>query len=573
MKSTVPDSAEIAEIYADVAQRASRLLTRYMKRRAKEGLRVPDEELSVARAFMDLSAHLLVNPFRLARAQMGLVRDHFLLVRQSMLKTMGIPVRAVADPDPDDMRFRDHAWQENFVFDFLKQSYLITAHRLNDVVAQADGLDAATHATVSALTRRYLDALSPSNFALTNPEVLRETVGSNGKNLIKGLKNLLKDLEAADGRLQFDNIAANKCRLGQDLACTPGKVVFENELLQLIHYAPSTAQQFKKPLLIIPPWIGKHYLLDLREDNSLVKWTTDQGFTTFIVSWANPDEMLARKTFDDYLKDGTLAAIKAVQQASGARKIHLAAYCLGGSLLMATLAYMAARRDYRAASATFLASTLDHSDGENTEISDAFGRQRAGDLIWSFVVSNYLLGKDAFPNDLLYWNADSMRLPETMHAFYIEHFRHGDKLRQAGGLTLAGIAIDVAKVKVPCYFVSTVDDQIAPWQNGYRNTRLPGGPVRFVLGGSGHIAGIVNPPAQARHGYWTSDALPAQADAFLAHATRHEGSWWTDWHEWLCGQTDGQLLVDARQPGAAPLTAIENAPGRYATRRSEAASN
>jgi polyhydroxyalkanoate synthase len=486
---------------------------------------------------------------------------------------MGIPLRAVVDSDPDDPRFRDHAWQENFVFDFLKQSYLITARRLNDAVAQADGLDAATHATVSAYTKRYLDALSPSNFALTNPEVLRETVGSNGKNLVKGLKNLLKDLEAADGRLQFGGIAATECRLGRDLACTPGKVVFENELLQLIHYAPSTAQQFKRPLLIVPPWTNKYYLLDLRKDNSLVKWATDQGFTTFIVSWANPDETLARKTFDDYLKDGALVAIKAVQQASGARKIHLAAYCLGGPLLMATLAYMAARRDYRAASATFLASTLDHSDGANPEIADAFGGQRAGDLIWSFVVDNYLLGKDAFPSDLLYWHADAMRLPEAMHAFYLEHFRRGDKLRQPGGLTLAGIAIDVAKVKVPCYFVSTVDDQIAPWQNGYRNTRLPGGPVRFVLGGSGHIAGIVNPPAQARHGYWTNDALPEQADAFLANATRHGGSWWTDWREWLRGQADGELLVDARQPGAAPLTVIENAPGRYAARPSQAAAD
>ncbi|HOL64083.1 MAG TPA: class I poly(R)-hydroxyalkanoic acid synthase [Accumulibacter sp.] len=554
--------ADFAELYLDVARQASRLLARHMKRRARAGQVLSTGELGVAKAYMDLSVHLLSNPFRLARTQIELMRDHLRLAQHSLLKSMGLSSRDIATPASDDPRFDDQAWSNHFLFDFLKQSYLITSRHVHEALSHADGIHDATRGQLDTLTHRYLDALSPSNFALTNPAVWRETVNSRGRNLTKGLKQLLNDL-------QTDALPRQHAReLGIDLANTPGQVVFENELLQLIQYAPATPQQFAKPLLIIPPWLHKYYLFDLRADHSFVKWCTDQGFTTFIISWVNPDAALAERTFADYLTQGTLAALRAVQQVTGERKIHLAGYCLAGALLMATLAYMAAKRDYRAASATFLASTLDFSattgqpDHPLPNAPQASQRLRNSDLLWSFVVNHYLLGREAFPDDLLYWNTDVTRLPTALHAFHQGRFQSDNALAKPGALSLAGVDLDVRKVKVPCYFLATIDDQIAAWSSVYLGTRLPRGPFRFVLGGSGHLTGIVDPPATGRHGYWTAGDLPANPKAFLAAASHHPGSWWTDWRDWLLAQDDRQ--VDARWPGESKLRSIEEAPGRYA---------
>jgi len=585
---SLPNPADVAKSYAEVAQRASRLLTQFMEKKAKEGVAAPSDELGIAKAFMDLSARLLANPYKLAQTQMEMMRDYFSLWQHSTLKMMGMPFEAIASPEKTDKRFKDEDWEENFLFDFMKQSYLITARHLHDTVSTVDGLDEATQTKVNFFTRQYIDALSPTNFALTNPEVFRETVKSHGQNLVKGLNNLLQDMEAGDGKLRIRMTDTDAFELGKNVATTPGKVIFQNDLIQLIQYEPTTKDQFKKPLLIIPPWINKYYILDLREKNSYVKWATDQGHTTFIMSWVNPDEKLGHKNFEDYLLEGSMAAIDAVEKATGEKEINVAGYCLGGTLLMSTLAYMAAKKDKRIASATFFTALIDFSQPgelgifldesavagvekrmaengflEGSEMAGTFNMLRANDLIWSFVVNNYLMGKDPFPFDLLYWNSDSTRMPATMHSFYLRNMYLGNKLREPGGIELAGVKIDISKVKTPCYFISTIEDHIAPWKSTYMGAQLPSGPVKFVLGGSGHIAGIVNPPVANKYGYWTNAELPDAAEAFLEGATHNPGSWWTDWQQWVTSQTNGDKKVPARKPGAGGLKAIEDAPGTY----------
>ncbi|HNN47230.1 MAG TPA: class I poly(R)-hydroxyalkanoic acid synthase, partial [Azospira sp.] len=416
---TLPNPADVAKTYAEVAQRASRLITQFMEKKAKEGVAAPSDEMGIAKAYMDLSARLLANPYKLAQTQMNMMWDYFSLWQGSMLKMMGMPMNPVAAPEKADKRFKDEDWEQHFLFDYIKQSYLIAARHLHDTVCCVEGLDETTQTKINFFTRQYIDALSPSNFALTNPEVFRETVKSHGQNLVKGLNNLLHDVEQGDGQLRIRMTDTSAFEMGKNVATTPGKVIFQNDLIQLIQYDPATKDQYKKPLLIVPPWINKYYILDLRDKNSMVKWATDQGHTTFIMSWVNPDERLSHKSFEDYVLDGSMAAINAVEQATGEKEINLAAYCLGGTLLMTTLAYMAAKKDKRAASATFFTTMLDFSEPgelgvfldeptvdalekkmaergylEGSEMAGTFNMLRANDLIWSFVVNNYLMGKD-----------------------------------------------------------------------------------------------------------------------------------------------------------------------------------
>ena len=591
---TLPNPADVAKTYAEVAQRASRLLTQYMEKKAKNGVSGPSDEMGVAKAYMDLSSRLLANPYKLAQTQMNMMWDYFSLWQGSTLKMFGMPTSPIAAPDKGDKRFKDEDWEQHFMFDYIKQSYLIAARHLHDTVSDVEGLDETTQTKVNFFTRQYIDALSPSNFAMTNPEVFRETVKSHGQNLVKGLNNLLQDVDS-DGQLRIRMTDTAAFEMGKNVATTPGKVVFQNDLIQLIQYDPQTKDQYKKPLLIVPPWINKYYILDLRDKNSMVKWATDQGHTTFIMSWVNPDERLSHKSFEDYVLDGSMAAINAVEQATGEKEINLAAYCLGGTLLMTTLAYMAAKKDKRAASATFFTTMLDFSEPgelgvfldegvvtglekkmaergylEGSEMATTFNMLRANDLIWSFVVNNYLMGKDPFPFDLLYWNSDSTRMPCAMHSFYLRNMYLGNKLREPGGIEIAGVAIDISKVKTPCYFISTVEDHIAPWKSTYKGAHLPSGPVKFVLGGSGHIAGIVNPPAANKYGYWTNEELPADADEFLKGATQNPGSWWVDWQNWLLAQTNGDKKVPARKPGTGGLPVLEDAPGAFVKFRLDA---
>ena len=580
------DPMQLSKAYADMAQQSQQMVSEFIKRRAVSSIGTADE-LGIGKAFLDLTAKMMADPFKLAEMQWKMWRDYTMLWQGSVMKIMGQNADPVAEPDPADPRFKDEAWQQNFLFDYIKQSYLIAARYLHDVVANVKGMDEQTTKKVNFFTRQFIDALSPTNFVLTNPEVLRETVETGGQNLVKGLKNLLQDLERGDYKqLRIKMTDLDAFKLGENIATTKGKVVYQNELMQLIQYLPTTEKVYQRPLLIIPPWINKFYILDLRENNSFIKWAVMQGHTVFVISWVNPDAKLAHKDFEDYLLEGTMAALVAIEKATGEKEVNAIGYCLGGTLLAATLAFMAAKHDERITSATFLATLIDFSEPgelgvfvdeqqvsalekrmekcgylEGSEMAATFNMLRSNDLIWSFVVNNYLLGKDPFPFDLLYWNSDSTRMPAKMHSFYLRNMYIKNLLKKPGGITLAGVPIDLSKVKTPTYFLSTAEDHIAPWKTTYNGARLFAGTVKFVLGGSGHIAGVINPPAANKYGYRTNPKLATGADSWLESAKPNKGSWWPDWEKWV--EKFGGEKVAPRIPGEGELKALEEAPGSY----------
>ncbi|MBX6321616.1 MAG: class I poly(R)-hydroxyalkanoic acid synthase [Rhodospirillaceae bacterium] len=571
---------------AKIAERSQRLVGEFLRRQPDGTEGANPDPLNIAGAFMEMTARLMADPVALAAAQSRLWLDMVALWHSAARRMMGAPSEPVIAPAPGDRRFRDPAWEQNQVFDFIKQSYLLIARWMQSTVRQVEGLDEKTSQKVDFYTRQFVDALAPTNFLLTNPEVLRATVESGGENLLRGLENLLRDLEEGKGRLSIRMTDSEAFAIGENIAVTPGKVVFQNDLIQLIQYDPTTAEVHRRPLLVVPPWINKYYILDLREDNSFVRWAVGQGHTVFIISWVNPDERLARKTFDDYLTEGLLGALEAVERATGERSANVVGYCLGGTLLAAGLAWMAAKGMDRAASATFLATLVDFREPgelgvfideeqlaalearmrrkgylEGRDMATTFNMLRANDLIWSFVVNNYLLGKDPFPFDLLYWNADSTRMPAAMHSFYLRRMYQENKLIEPGGITLAGVPIDLRRVKLPCFIVATREDHIAPWRSTYAATQTYSGPVRFVLAASGHIAGIVNHPAAGKYGYWTNNRTPPTPEAWLEGAVEHKGSWWPEWAKWVARFGGGK--VPARHPGDGGLTPIEDAPGSY----------
>ncbi|PTD95590.1 PHA/PHB synthase family protein [Pseudothauera lacus] len=591
----LPDPKEVAKTYAEVAQRASKLISEHVQRQLKKGVAAPADELGIAQAFMDMMAKLLSNPYKLAQSQMNLVWDYFSLWQHSMLRFMGMQAPPVAAPEKTDKRFKDEEWEQHFMFDFIKQSYLIAARHVHDTVCCVEGLDEQTQKKVNFYTRQYIDALSPSNFAVTNPEVFRETVKSHGQNLIKGLNNLLRDVEEGGGNLRVKMTDTSAFELGKNVATTPGKVVLQTDMMQLIQYTPSTDKVLKRPLLIVPPWINKFYILDLREKNSYIKWCVDQGHTVFVISWVNPNEKQAEKTFESYVKEGIIAALDAIEQQTGEKEVNAAGYCLGGTLLATTLAYLAGKKQKRIAAATFFTTMTDFAEPgelgvfideqqvsslekkmfargylEGSEMAGTFNMMRANDLIWSFVVNNYLMGKDPFPFDLLYWNSDSTRMPAKMHSFYLRSMYMENRLVEPGAVVIDGVPIDLSKIKVPCYFISTIEDHIAPWKSTYMGACRFGGPVRFVLGGSGHIAGIVNPPVANKYGYWLNPAakLPAGADDWFKGAQQQAGSWWTDWQAWVTAHDPEQ--VGARDPAKGKLKVLEDAPGSFVKVRIDA---
>ncbi|HWQ39521.1 MAG TPA: class I poly(R)-hydroxyalkanoic acid synthase [Burkholderiales bacterium] len=584
------DPTETARLLAEIALRANHLVKEHLAgQAAKLGEENPDE-IGVGKAFAELATRMMADPFKVAEAGLKMWHDYFELWQTTLRRLAGEPVSPVAEPAKSDNRFNSDLWQ-NWIFDYIKQSYLIAAQNIQKTVAEVEGLDPQSARKVRFFTRQYVDALAPTNFVLTNPEVLKTTLESGGKNLLAGLNHLLQDLDRGRGRLAISMTDYKAFKLGENVATTPGKVVFQNDLMQLIQYEPTTPQVYRTPLLIVPPWINKYYILDLRQKNSFIKWAVDQGITVFVISWVNPDEKLSHKTFDDYLLEGPLAAMDAIEKATGEKTLNIIGYCLGGTLSACLLAWLTAKGGaQRVRSATFFTALIDFSEPgelgvfvdeevvsnlerkmaqrgylEGSEMAATFNMLRANDLIWSFVVNNYLLGKDPFPFDLLYWNSDSTRMPARMHTFYLRNMYIKNKLREPGGITLAGVPIDVTKVTTPAYFVSTVEDHIAPWKTTYKGAKLLNGPVKFVLGGSGHIAGIVNPPGAGKYWYWTNPELPDSADRWLAQAEKHPGSWWTDWGQWIAQH--GGEKVPARKPGDGGLGVIEDAPGSYAKLR------
>jgi polyhydroxyalkanoate synthase len=581
------ESQALGRVCQEVAERSSRILGDYAQKQIQSMSAAMRDEMGIAKAFMELYARFAANPALLTSVSMSLWADQLRLWQSSWLKLVGMPSTPVAEPTKGDWRFKDEDWSKNFLFDYIKQSYLIWARHIQEAVARVAGLSPESEKKVAFFTRQYVDALAPSNFLMTNPQVLRETLSSGGQNLVRGLNNLLADIEKGGGQLRISMTDETAFQLGRNVATSPGKVIYQNDLMQLIQYQPITSEVYRRPLVIIPPWINKYYILDLREKNSFIRWAVERGHTVFVLSWVNPDAKLAQKGFDDYMVEGPLAAMDAVARATGQREINFIGYCLGGTLLGATLGYLAAKGDDRVKSATYFVSLLDFSQPgelgvfideqqvanlekkmnergylEGSEMAGTFNLLRANDLVWSFVVNNYLMGRDPFPFDLLYWNTDSTRMPARMHSFYLRNMYLKNLLGVPGGIQLKGVPIDLGAVPVPSYFISTVEDHIAPWKTTYKGARYLGGPVRFVLGGSGHIAGIVNPPAAKKYHYWTSDALPQTPEEWFAGAKQTPGSWWDDWQRWIDNLNGGDKV-----PARIPANAIEDAPGSYAMMR------
>jgi len=524
------------------------------------------------------------DPGKLAAAQGELFKSYADLWGRSVRRFLGEEVEPVAEPEPGDNRFKDPDWSNSHIFDFWKQAYLITSRWAEDVTRNTEGVDEKTRKKALFYLDQMLAALSPSNYPLTNPEVLRTTLATNAENLVQGMTQFAHDLEQSKDLLRISQTDLSAFEVGRDLAVTPGKVVFQNDLIQLIQYAPTTEQVFERPLIIVPPWINKYYILDLVPEKSLVKWAVDQGFTVFMISWVNPKARLAQKTFEDYMKEGILAAVEAVNKQLGLHHVNVLGYCVGGTLLACTLTYMAAKGDDRVASATFLAAQVDFSEAgdllifiddaqlksleemmaeqgylDGSRMAAVFNMLRPRDLIWPYVVNNYLLGKKPFPFDLLFWNADSTRLPAANHAFYLREFYHENRLSK-GELQLGGVKLDLSKVKIPIYELFTREDHIAPALSVFSGSKLFGGPVRYVMAGSGHIAGVVNPPAKKKYQFWTGEPA-ATFEEWAAKAKETAGSWWPDWTAWLAERSGEK--VPARDPSVGTLKPIEDAPGSY----------
>jgi len=586
-QALIPEQqAKVMEQLNEMVECSQLLLHHYFQQLQGENFSIPDRSV-VSKAFMQLAERMLTEPDKLMQAQSSYMQGMMGLYQNMAKRMQGEEVEPVVQPGPGDRRFKDDIWNENPYFDFLKQSYLLASQSILGTVRSVETLDPKTAEKVDFYTRQYLEAMAPTNFAVSNPQVIKTTLESGGENLLKGFGQFLKDLERGKGDLRIKMTDLEAFELGENIAVTPGKVVYQTPLMQLLQYSPTTETVFKRPLLIVPPWINKFYILDLKPKNSFIKWAVDQGFTVFVISWVNPDESLSERDFEDYLLEGTLTALDAIEQATGETEINAIGYCLGGTLLMSTLAYLAAtEKTQRIKSATFFTTLVDFSEVgelsvfvdeeqialmekqmekygylEGSQMANVFNMLRPNDLIWSFYVNNYLLGRDPMAFDLLYWNSDSTRMPRVMHSFYLRNMYLNNRLVEPGGIDLVGEPIDLSKVKTPAYFLSTKEDHIAPWKGTYKGALVTSGPVKFVLGGSGHIAGVVNPASSKKYGYWTNTKKPKEADEWLAGATQHEGSWWPDWFAWVRPKSGRQ--VPARQPGEGKLKPLEDAPGSY----------
>ena len=579
---------------ARAALTAQGAMTEAMLRQSDKAAPPSADPLKVGPALTEVMTKLAAQPDRLMKAQADLFEGYLDLWKQSSKRISGEQAPPVVEPARGDKRFADPEWRENPVFEVMKQSYLLTANWLNDLVANVEGVDPLAKRRVEFFTRMLTDAFSPSNFLISNPAALREAVRSQGESLVKGAERFAADLERGQGRLSITQTDIERFKVGENVATAPGKVVFQNDLFQLLQFAPSTETVHEIPLLILPPWINKYYILDLRPENSMIRWLTGQGFTVFVTSWVNPDAALGGKTLEDYMTEGAYAAVEQVLAQTGAKQVNTVGYCIGGTLLACTLAHMAARKDKRIASATFFAAQADFAEAGDLlmftsdewladlegqmdaaggvlpghAMAGTFNALRANDLIWSFFVSNYLMGKEPAAFDLLFWNADQTRMPKTLHLSYLREFYKANRLAK-GELEIGGVRLDLKKAKLPVYVQSSKEDHIAPMRSVYRSARLFGGPTTFTLAGSGHIAGVINHPAAKKYQHWINPALPPTVEEWLEGAVEQPGSWWPHWAAWLEERSGKQ--VRARDPAKGPLKPIEDAPGSYVKVRSETA--
>jgi len=582
----VPDVEALAHNIALAIEEGGRALAAYLRPRESGEIRSAADEIGeIVRSLGRVAEYYMAEPERALRAQAALTQQFVDLWSSTLHRMQGEQAPPVAAPDDADKRFADPAWRDNPYFDFIKQAYVLTTRWADDLVRRAGDIDPHEREKAQFYLRQVAAALSPSNFLATNPELLRTTLAESGENLARGLKMLAEDVEAGHGNLRIRQSDARAFKLGVNLAATPGKVIFRNALIELIQYEPATAEVYKRPLLIVPPWINKYYVLDLNPEKSFIRWAVGQGLTVFVISWVNPDERHANKDFDSYMREGVLAALDAVEQATGEREVTAIGYCVGGTLLAATLGYMAAAGDRRITSVTFFTALVDftyagdlkvfvdaeqlkaleermaeHGYLEGSQMANAFNMLRPNELIWSYYVNNYLKGKEPMPFDLLVWNADSTRMPAANHRFYLRYCYLQNDLSN-GRMVLGGKRIDLRQVTIPVYELATKEDHIAPARGVFRGAKCFGGPVRFVLAGSGHIAGVVNPAGKPKYQFWTGGPPEGEFEQWLAKAKETPGSWWPDWIEWVAAQAPAK--VPARKPGEGKLKPLCDAPGEY----------
>ncbi|WP_306117843.1 MULTISPECIES: class I poly(R)-hydroxyalkanoic acid synthase [unclassified Roseitalea] len=546
---------------------------------------ISEPAAEMAKTFSKVTEYWLSDPQRAIEAQTRLFSGYMNIWANS-IKRMGDPSIAEAvSTDPRDKRFADEDWKDNAFFSFLKQAYLVTSNWASELVDEAEGLDPHTKHKAQFYMRQFTSALSPSNFMVSNPEIFKETVATNGANLVRGMEMLADDIKSGKGEVRLRQADYSKFEIGKNLATTPGKVIARSDLVEVIQYAPTTDTVLKRPLLICPPWINKFYILDLNPDKSFIRWAVGQGHTVFVMSWVNPDERHATMDWNAYVEDGLFFALDAVRQATGETRVNAIGYCVGGTLLAAALALMARNGDERIATATLFTTQVDFThagdlkvfvDDEQLEalearmkrsgyldgskMATAFNMLRAGDLIWPYVVNNYMKGKDPLPFDLLYWNADSTRMAAANHIFYLRNCYHENNLAR-GMMRLSGKRINLGDVTVPVYNLATREDHIAPALSVFEGSKLFGGAVTYVLGGSGHIAGVVNPPHRNKYQFWSGPKVEGTFAEWLEKAEMTQGSWWPHWDGWIREHDDAE--VKARKPGIGRKKPLADAPGDY----------
>jgi polyhydroxyalkanoate synthase len=589
MAQTAESLTALSANLTQAMTRANQVFSTAFLEQSKDAASWQPDPLGMQVALNDVWSHLAAQPETLRSAHANLWQRYAdIWQRHATYMLTG------QQPDEGpvrDKRFKDPEWRSNPAFSMLRESYLATADFITDLVDRAEGVDEATKRKAAFFIKQAVDAASPSNFLVTNPAALRALFETGGESLVKGVQNLASDLKRGKGALAISQTDLDAFRVGENVAASPGKVVFRNRVFELIQYSPTTETVHEVPLLIFPPWINKFYILDLQPKNSMIKWLADQGHTVFLVSWVNPGEDMAEATFEDYAREGIYEAVDAVTKATGVDRMNTIGYCIGGTLLAAVLAHMAKTGDRRIQSATFFASQADFkcagdllvfSDEQGIKfledkmeqaggvldaqtMADTFNALRSNDLVWNYVVDNYYIGKQPPPFDLLYWNADQTRMPKALHLFYLRKFYRDNALAE-GKLTLLGEKLSLKDVKIPIFMQSSKEDHIAPAASVYRSALAFGGPVEFIVAGSGHIAGVINHPAAKKYQYWTNNNLKGSIEDWMAFATEHPGSWWPHWDAWLRSRSGPE--VPARRPGDGELQPLCDAPGEYVKVRS-----
>ncbi len=570
--------------FVEEAGKATAAMMKPLERGEAKGV-LADESGEMVKTLGQVAEKVMSDPQKAIEVQAAIASNFMALWSETLKKMQGEPSTPIAQPDPKDGRFSDEEWRTNPMFDFIKQAYLITTRWADGVVDRAEGMDDHTKDKAKFYVKQLSSALAPSNFLATNPELIRETFKQNGDNLVRGMKMLAEDMDAGHGELKVRMTDAERFEVGVNMAITPGKVVFRNTLIELIQYAPTTSTVLARPLVIVPPWINKFYILDLNPEKSFIKWCVDQGLTVFCVSWVNPDERHRLMGFDEYMNDGVLAAVGAACEITGQPDVTTIGYCVGGTMMAVTLAHMAAVGDTRISSATLFTTQVDFTDpGElkvfvdeeqiksmeeqmklrgyldGARMANAFNMLRPNDLIWSNIVNVYLKGQSPYPFDLLYWNSDSTRMPEANHSFYLRNCYLENKLTK-GEMRVGGQRLDLSRVTVPIFNLAAREDHIAPAKSVFNGCAYFGGPVDYVMSGSGHIAGVVNPPTKTKYQYWTGGSPVGQFEDWVATAAETPGSWWPYWIEWIKAQAPA--TVKARKPGSKAHKPLCDAPGTY----------